>query len=306
MPSSTRDTVLLLSVGVLWGAAFPVILLGLNAGAPPFAFVTVRFALAAGLMALIAALRREALPDGRSLLLSAAIGGPFVMGGYAVLLFWGESSTSAGFAAILVGTSPILTAALSWAILPQERWNRLGLAGLALGFVGLIVLFLPSSLDAFATTIWGPIAVVAATSLFATGSVLLRRFRTGGETPWGASVQFGAGALFALPFSWAFEHGPSIPLTLAVLLPLLYLVVAASVAGFLLYFTLHGRVGPSRANLVSYISPVTAVIAGILLLGEGVTVLELVGFALVAGGMVLLRWRPRPHEAPIASPKGQV
>jgi probable blue pigment (indigoidine) exporter len=280
---------LLVALGVIWGSAFIAIRYVLDQGASPFLFVMVRMLASAPLTAVIALAAREKRPAWRDLAVSAVLGGAFVMGGYQVMLFWGEQFTSGGIAGVLVAASPLFTAVLSYFFLRQEAFGRVGALGLAVGFGGVALLFEPELASGGSSSTLGLLAVLAAAFAFAVGSVLLRRWRKGGETYWGASVEFAAGAVFALPFVLVFEPRPDFPLGTGSLLATGYLIGAAGVLGFAVYFALHRRVGPSRANLVSFISPLSALGVGGLLLAERYAPIQLGGFALIVVGLFLLQ-----------------
>lgn len=297
MNSERLSLVLLVALGVVWGSAFIAIRYVEDVGASPFFYVMVRMFASAPLMAALAFGSRERRPATRDLVVSAVLGGAFVMGGYQVLLFWGEQFTTGGIAGVLVAASPLFTAVLTFFLLPHEAFGRLGVAGLALGFGGVALLFEPEIARGGSNSLLGLVAVMVAALAFATGSVLLRKWRKGGESYWGASVEFAAGGLFAIPFFVLFEPHPFFPLGTDALLATVYLVGVAGVLGFAVYFTLHRQVGPGRANLVSFVSPVAALGMGVLLLDESYALVQLGGFALIVGGLFLLQRERRRRSA---------
>jgi drug/metabolite transporter (DMT)-like permease len=79
---------------------------------------------------------------------------------------------------------------------------------------------------------------------------------------------------------------------------LAYLSLAASALGFLVYFDLLDRLGPIEINLVSYVAPVFAALAGWLFLAEVPTPYTVVGFVLIFGGFVLVKHRAVRDELP--------
>jgi probable blue pigment (indigoidine) exporter len=287
-PSERRSNlVLLVVVGLIWGSAYPVIRFGLVSGATPLAFAAARYALSAVAIALLAALTRVSRPSARAMGLSAVLGLPIV-GGYGLLLYVGEETTSGGLAAILIGVIPLLTALFAWPVLPGESLRRAGIVGLVVGFVGVFVLVFPPPGVLLASTVWGPLAVLGAATSFAVGSVVLRAKRPEGETLWGVSVQFSVATAFLLLMLPILEPHPSLPFTRDVGGALVYLVLLPSLAGYALYFALHHRVGPSRANVVAYVNPVAALTIGTLVFGEAFEWWELVGFALIVVGLTLV------------------
>ena len=282
------DLLLLVALGLLWGSAYVAIREGIVAGASPFAFAGARYAIVAALLAVVASLRREPWPDRRAALLSAAVGGTFIIGLYGMLLYWGEQFTSGGYASVLSGTGPILTVVMAYSLLPSERLSRTAVIGVIVGFLGILVLVLPSLVGGTGGSWMGPVAITGAFVVFPLGTVLLRRWSKGPEGVWQLSLQFAVGAgilglaVVALP-------GPEqLPLTLSVWAALLALVVFASLLGYVVYFRLHHRIGPGRANLVAYLLPLVGVGLGSGIFGESVTVWEVGGFLLVVTGLTLV------------------
>jgi len=282
------DLLLLIALGALWGSAYVAIREGEVGGASPFLFAGVRYAIAGALFALLATARREPWPGRSAALLSAVVGGIFVIGLYGAFLYWGEQFTTGGYASVLSGTAPILTVVYARFLLPSERLRPTAVAGVVLGFVGVVVLVLPSLVGGLGSNWEGPLGVMGAFVVFALGSVLLRRWSPGGEGTWQLSLQFGVGAAI-LCLAVLIVPGPeSLPFTLTVWGSLLVLVVFASLLGYVVYFRLHHRIGPGRANLVAYILPLVGIGLGTGLFGEPITVWEVGGFLLVALGLSLV------------------
>lgn len=282
------DVLLILSVGVLWGSAYVAIREGIVAGASPFLFAGTRYALVAGSFALLAFARREPWPGRRSILLSAAVGGTLIVGLYGMLLYWGEEFTTGGYASVLSGIAPILTVVYAHSLLPTERLRPAAIAGILVGFFGVVVLVLPSLTSGAGSSWEGPVAVMGAFVVFPLGSVLLRRWGTEREGPWHLSFQFAVGAGILGIAVLATSGSEHLPFTVPVWTALLVLVVFASLLGYMAYFTLHHRVGPGRANLVAYLLPLVGIGLGSGLFGEPVTIWEILGFLLVAAGLSLV------------------
>ncbi len=285
----TSDLLLVVLLGVLWGSSFPVIRYGLLAGAPPLLFAAIRYALTAAVLVPIAVVARGPRPTLASLWSPAVFGGLFVIGGYGGLLYVGEEATSGGLAAVLTASAPLASALFGLWLLPSERLGRWGGAGLLVGFGGVAVLVLPQLDHPLAAGLAGPVLVVGAVVVFALGSVLLRRTAKVAPTLWTLALQFSvAGALLA-----GVGAGLGEPSTLgrtAMVFPsLAFLVLFPGVLGYTLYFRIHHRSGPTRANLVGYINPVTGVLVGSLVFGETVTALEIGGMGLIAFGLFLLQ-----------------
>lgn len=77
---------------------------------------------------------------------------------------------------------------------------------------------------------------------------------------------------------------------------LLYLAVVSSALGFLIYFYLLDRLGAIEINLVSYVAPMFAALAGFVFLGERIDAPTVGGFAIILFGFVLIKRRAIRHE----------
>ena len=296
---------LLATVSLVWGAAYVFIREGLELGAAPILFASVRYVLTAACFAAIAVLRRESFPERRAFAISAGIGGTLIVGIYGGLLYWGEQYTTGGYAAVLASTAPLLTVGFSYLLLASERLGRGGLVGMGVGFVGAALLVVPQ-LEGSPIGSWeGPLFIVGAMTSVAIGTVLLRRVGRGRQGLWQLATQFAvAGGLLGaaaaiVPVPERLPWSTDLDATLGAL------VALSSVLGYFVYFTLHHRVGPIRANLVAYLAPVVGVAIGSGLFGEPITLWELGGVAVVLLGVTLvLRDTARrvEREAPAAAP----
>jgi probable blue pigment (indigoidine) exporter len=287
---SNQDIGLLVLLAFLWGSAFVFIRQGIALGAAPLPFAAVRYGLSAVAFFAIAAARREGVPNRATLLVSALVGGVLVIGLYGGFLYWGEQYTTGGYAAVLASTGPIFTVVVAYAILPAERLSWRALAGIAIGFAGVVALVAPQ-LSGSAVGTWpGPEFVILALLSTALGTVLLRRFGGGRQGLWQIGTQFGVATLLLGAAALLLPFPRALPLSEGVVATLVALVLLASVGGYFVYFLLHHRVGPVRANIVAYLAPLVGVGVGSGFFGEPVTVWEIVGFVVVVTGVTLVIW----------------
>jgi drug/metabolite transporter (DMT)-like permease len=198
------------------------------------------------------------------------------------LITWGQTHIDSGLAAILNASAPLFTALFA---LPLDRTQRvagLRLAGVLLGFGGVILL-VGFELGGGAAAVAGGLAVVTASALYGVGGLYAGRRFDGLPFP---LVAFGTlvwATVFALPLGAAQASVPGWEAVAAVL----YLGVAATGAAYLLYFGLIAGAGASKAVLVTYLVPALALVYGAVFLDEQVTAASLAGLALVLGGVAL-------------------
>lgn len=301
MPEPPRldrsDLLGLLVLGGLWGSAFIAIRAGILAGASPFLFADLRFVLAAVAATLLALVTRTVFPARALFVRALILGGLSLIGGYSVLVYWGEASTPGGLSAVLIATVPLWSGLLGHPVLPGERFGARGWVGIVTGFAGVVLLLSPSLGADAVVGILGPLAIVGAALVFSVGSVILRKLGGGPEGYWSLSAQFSAAAIVLVPF--VLLAGPeSFPVTTLTVGTLVFLALGSSVLGFIVYFRLHHRVGPARASFVTYVSPVIGLALGAAFLGESVSLVEVAGFALIVLGVLLVRGDQRKPTGP--------
>ncbi len=289
--TSTRRTLSLFGLLTLvWGTSFVAIKAGLGSF-PPILFAALRHDIASVLLlAFVAASSRRWLPRTRSDLELIAIGGVLMVGGHFALLFVGQQYVPSALGAILLSLTPMLTALFAVVALPAERMRIHGVAGLLLGFLGVLVIAnpSPSSLDG---QLVGVLLLLGSAASFSLGAVWAERYTASLPI---VSIQawmmlFGAVVLHAISLRHPGETVAAVEWTQSGLLALVYLGAFASAVGFLVYFRLMDAVGPSETSLVNYATPVVAAVAGWALLGEQLTALTVAGFALILGGFLLVK-----------------
>jgi drug/metabolite transporter (DMT)-like permease len=282
---SRRHVAALLVLGAIWGASFMLIEVGLR-DLEPTTLMLGRVAVAAvalGVYLPFALPTRPALAELRSRagtlvvlgLLNSAL--PFV------LIAWGQPYVDSGLAAILNSSAPLFTALLAWAFVRSERVTGLRLAGVLVGFAGVVVL-VGAGPSGGGRAVAGSLAVVAAAFCYACGALYAAR-RLAGVSPLVLSL----GAMISATLALA---GPGLAqapdeLGWEAALAVLGLGVGGTALGYILYFALILDAGASRAILVTYLVPALALVYGVTLLDEPLTAAALVGLALVLAGVAL-------------------
>lgn len=283
---------LFLLLAALWGSAFMAINAGLQYF-PPILFAAFRFDIAGVLMFGYAAyVTEDPFPRTAAGVASIAAGALLIIAGYHTLLFIGESdpAVTSAIAAVIVGLSPVLTTGFARVLLPDERLALPGVVGLVLGFSGIVILAQPNPTAPLTGGTVPMLFVFLAAMSFAMGSVLTRTIdsdiRIETMEAWS---MLGGAAVMHLGAVLRGETPADVVWSLESVLAIGYLAVAASAFGFLIYFNLLDRLGPIEINLVSYVAPVFAALAGWVALGEGVTIPTTVGFLIIFAGFVLIK-----------------
>ncbi|WP_338738214.1 DMT family transporter [Haloplanus salilacus] len=300
--SRYRNLALFLSLAAVWGSAFMAIKVGLDSF-PPVLFAAVRYDVA-GVVMLAYAVRvvDDPVPRERGQWALVAVGSTLLIAGYHVLLFVGETdpAVTSAAAAVIVSLSPVLTTAFARAFLPDERLSVVGVVGLCCGLAGVVVIARPDPNALLAGGVVAKLLVFGAAAAFALGSVLVRRIdaELPIETMEAWSMVGGALLMHGVALGVG-ESLSDVTVSIEGLLALAYLSLAASALGFLIYFDLLERLGAVEINLVSYVAPVFAALAGWLVLDERLSLATAGGFALVFLGFVLVKRRAIRRELPL-------
>ena len=288
--TAPRPSAFLQGVGIpalfvaLWSTGFIGARLGLpHAG--PLTFLALRYALAAGLLALVALATRAPWPRRPAEIGHYAAAGLLVHGVYLGGVFVGISlGVEAGLSALIVGLQPLLTAALAGAVL-GERVAPRQWAGLGLGLLG-VALVLARKLGGGLGDALGALACVSALFGITAGTLYQKRFCAGMDLRTGSAVQFAAAGLATAPLALLFEDN-RVSWTGDFVFALLWLVLVLSLGAVSLLYVLIRRGAASRvASLFFLVPPCTALIAWPLF-GETLGPVALLGMALTAAGVAL-------------------
>jgi drug/metabolite transporter (DMT)-like permease len=286
--SSRYAPTFLVSLALLWGLSFPAISVGLEY-LPPLLFAALRYDIAAALLLGYAALSTDRWrPD---LGVDGAViggGGFFLVAGNG-LLFLGQQTVPGGVAALIQALTPIVTALWAFALL-GERLSPTGIAGVAVGFAGIGLIVQPDPGALLEGDAVGRLLIVVQVVSISLGGVLIQRADTTMErVPMTGWVMF-AGAGFLHLFSLLRREGATASALDPVAIgSVAYLGVFSTAIAFVLYFTLLEERGAFEANLVTYLVPVVAAVAGVAFLGESIGPLSVVGFLVIFAGFVLLK-----------------
>ncbi len=221
-------------------------------------------------------LQRNAKPILLIGLLNSGI--PFALFSYAVL------SITTGLTSILNATVPLFGAAVAWVWL-KDRPNNLRIAGLLIGFGGVVLLAGAKASFKPGGSGWAVLACLLATVCYAIAASATKRFLKGVHPLATATgSQIGATLGLAFPTLWFWPENPP---GATAWLALAVLGVVCSGVAYILYFRLIERAGPARALSVTFVVPVFALSYGALFMGERVTLWTLMCGVVIVFGTAL-------------------
>lgn len=283
---------MLLTLSLLWGGSFFFIEV-LVEHLPPLTIVTLRVALAAITLWLIILLRKYEIPNTLKAWTALIIVGflnnalPFS------LITWGQTHINSGLSSIFNATTPFFTIIVAGALLADEKVTRQKILGVLIGIIGVSVLIGLDALKGVTNSVLGQLAVLCAALSYAFAGVFARRFKALGISPlMVATGQVTTAAIMLAPFALLIDK----PWTLAIpptpiIGAMLGLAFLSTVVAYILYFRLIASAGATNAALVTFIIPISAILLGVIILGETFTLVQAIGMALIGAGLIVMDGR---------------
>ena len=220
----------------------------------------------------------------RKLFLMLALFEPFV---YFLGESFGLTYVSATVCSVFISTIPVFATIGAWLIF-KERLKAINYAGIITSFIGVIVFILNSD-GSISFNIKG-LGLLLLAVLSAVGYNLTLSRLVGTYTPvYIVNVQNLIGAVLFLPLFLIldFKHFISIPLTFDMFKPIIELSIFASCGAFILFAWSVRNMGITKANVFSNCIPVFTALFSFILIGEKLTVQNIVGMAIVIGGLLM-------------------
>jgi len=285
-----------LYVGVyclFWSAAFVAGKVAVTY-CPPFVVLSLRFLAAGTLILLIAPLRGLHWNLSRRDVVVFALLGICNNAVYLGLSYLGLRTVSAGLAALIISTNPVLTAVLATMFL-GERMSWRKAIGLVFGVAGVAYIVADRiSLGTDATT--GVAFTLGALVSMVLGTILYKRLAPQGSLWIGNGVQNASAGLVLIPFA-AFADLGAITLNWQLVLAFAFLVLFVSIFAYLIWFYLLDAFGATAASSFHFLMPPLGMLFGWLILSEHIAVSDLLGVVPVAIGIWLVTRGDRARVA---------
>ena len=295
------------AVCVIWGTTYLGIRIGLEA-LPPALMGGVRWTVAGLLLAIVTLARRERLP-GRALWPSLALQGLLMLGIGNGFVNWAEQFVPSGLAAVIIATAPFWMSAVEALRSDGERLTRRSLAGLIVGFTGILVLVWPDLRLGEAAGLQflaGLVALQLACLGWSIGSSYSKRHPHGASVFGATAVQMIFGGVLMLAVGTLAGEWRAVHLEGRGAWAIAYLIVVGSIGGFVSYIYALQHLPVVTVSLYAFANPLIAVILGALVLDEPFTVRTVIAMAIVFAGMALVRARsiatePRSTQSELAT-----
>jgi drug/metabolite transporter (DMT)-like permease len=277
-------------VYLFWGSTYLGIGIAIQ-HIPPALMCATRFTIAGVIMLAYCLVARKNIRfSARELLQLAIVGNLLLLGGN-LTLSYAELYVPTGLAALLIGITPLWFLVLDSLLLGHHRMSGRGLAGLALGMVGTVVLLWPDLHATGAlgrTQLWYALALNGGAFVWAFGSVLSKKWQSGGPSFGATSWQVffaGMGNLIFALFKHDFARVVWTPRGVAAVA---YLIVGGSLIGYTAYIYILGHAPTAKVSTYAYVNPVVAVFLGWLVLHEKIDGYILGGSAIIIASVILV------------------
>ncbi|WP_436515880.1 DMT family transporter [Ekhidna sp. To15] len=276
---------LLILLASLWGPSFLFIKIAVLE-IPPIMLAALRIGIAAVILNILLALKNERLPLDPIFWKRTFIAGLFAQAIPFVLINWGEQFVDSSLASILNGLMPLFTIIFAHFIIADERLTGKKLFGVTLGFLGLIVLVMPSIMGGVDGSMLGIMAITAAAVSYGIGLSYIRKYFANTPSFKAPAAQLLSVTIYLVPL--AFIMNPEFNLaatSIPALSSLFILAFFGTAIAFIVYFRLIERSSAGYASLVTYLMPIYGVILGVAFLGEEVSIWMILGAVLILLGI---------------------
>jgi drug/metabolite transporter (DMT)-like permease len=307
--NTTRIVLAFAAVYVLWGSTYLFIRYAIDT-IPPFVLGATRFVVSGAVLYALARWRGAPKPTAHELRL-AALTGVLMLGFGNGGVMWAEKSIPSGIVALIVSSVPIWVVLIDWLRPQGNRPRRSMLAGLALGFIGMVILIGPRAIvgQGHVDEVAAGVLLVGSVS-WSFGTLITRWSTRPGSPLVFAALQMLAAA--AAMFVGSLVMGEWSGLTLSAvsgrsMFSLVYLVIFGSIIGYTAYVYLLGVVSAAKASTYAYVNPVIAVVLGWAFANEPLGWRTVIAASVILGGVAIItssQGKPgmRTDEHPLPTP----
>ena len=283
-----RAVFLGLAYALMWSSAFTSARI-IVAYAPPLYSLSARFLISGLIGVIIALILGQSWKLSRKQWISVAVFGVCQNALYLGLNFVAMQTVEASLAAIIASTMPLIVAFAGWIIF-RERLSTLGICGLIAGLIG-VALIMGSRIQADVDLFGIALCVVGAASL-AAATLSMRGVSSSGNFLMIVGLQMLVGSVTLWVPAMMFET-PTIVWTNAFVYAFIYTTLVPGLLATLVWFILVDRIGAVRASTYHFLNPFFGVTIAAAILREGLSSLDILGVAIVAGGILAVQLAKR-------------
>ncbi|MBT1699457.1 EamA family transporter [Fulvivirgaceae bacterium PWU4] len=278
----------LAAVCLIWGTTYLALRIAV-VGFPPFLFTALRQTTAGIiLLSVMFTLGKAAWPT-KEHIFRQAIGGFFMLSLGNGLVAWAEMHIPSGVAAIICSLMPVMVIIINLFISADERPTMPIIAGVALGLIGIIMIF-GEHIAEFSKTEYliGIVLTFAAVISWAGGSIWIKKKNTDSNPFVNAGLQMFFGGFWCFPLSLLFDDLSTVTWSAEVAWSMAYLIIFGSIVAYASYSYALRKLPMTIVSLYAYVNPLVAVLLGWLVLDEMLNLKIIVAFLLTVAGIYIV------------------
>ena len=215
-----------------------------------------------------------------------------------VLLAHGQKTVDSGLTAIIAGTMPLIVIVLAH-FFTSEKLTAWKLTGFALGFAGIVVLFLPKTLSFELIADWKAQGLILLAAFFYASTTIIASRAPATPSPVAAAMMLSIGAVMSTVWAASVAGPPPMP-EMTALLCAIGLGLGSTGIATITYLWLIDRVGPSVVARINYFVPVCSVFLGVTVMNEILDWRIFVAFFVILIGVIISRFdRQTPKQVKI-------
>lgn len=304
-PSKRLIVAAFLALYIIWGSTYLANIFALQT-MPPFLMAGIRFLIAGTALYTWLIIKGQKKPSMDAFAKSSLSGILMLFVGTGAVV-WAEQYLPSGLTAIIVATVP-----LWFVVLDKRQWpvyfaNKLIIAGLLIGFVGVLLLFAGKGSVDFSTNrmnLISALVLLCGSMCWAIGSLYSKYKPVAISTMLKASIQMIAAGIVSLLFSFILKEHQQIvwqQVSFNSISALVYLILIGSLVGFISYIWLLSVRPPSLVGTYAYVNPIVAVFLGWLIIDEKISMQQVFALSVILVGVILVNFSKdkKPEATPV-------
>ena len=281
-PRLVIEIPLLLLLALLWGSSYLYIKIAV-AEIPPFTLIAFRVTIASFFLGTVMIIKGERLPRDQKTWRMLLVQAMFLAIVAWTVLAWGQQFVDAGLASVLNSTAPIFVFFITLMITRHEAVSGLKLFGAVLGVAGVSLIMGVEALNGLGEQLAGQIAVLFAAVLYGCSAIYGKKFSHLSPVVTATGTMLWA-AIWLVPASLMIDQPWTLQVSNRAMLAALILAIFCTGGALLLYFRLVVTLGSMGVASQAYLRAGVGVILGVVLLGETISPVVILGlFAAILG-----------------------
>ena len=287
-PPSGKDYLLLTSLAAIFGLSFIFTTISVRE-IPPLTVAAARLFVALLIVYPLMRIAGQQLPAPGKIWFYVFLSGLFGNALPFALVSWGQVKVDASLAAIFMAVMPLATILLAQIFTADEKYNRYKLAGVILGFFGIVILMGIDSLSSLGDENLRQFAILCAAVCYAINAIITRKLTSIPRYSMVAALMIAACVLL-VPASVIIDHPWNLSVSSTALLSILVLAVGSTALATILILIIIERCGATFMSQINFMVPLFGVLFGTLMLHERLAANAYIALLVILIALALSRY----------------